>query len=125
MLAIPGLGPVVAAGWLASTAAGAVIGAIAGGATGGLVGALKHAGESDEDAQVYAEGVRRGGTLVSVKVDENEVAAATLALDGANAVSASARGSAYREQGWSGFNEAASPFSPDDIRTERSRYTAR
>ena len=36
LLAIPGLGPVVAAGWLVSTAMGAAAGA----ATGGIVGAL-------------------------------------------------------------------------------------
>src|SRR5215211_7590340 len=61
LLAIPGLGPVVAAGWLASTAAGAAAGA----ATGGVIGALTQAGVSEEDAHVYAEGVRRGGTLVT------------------------------------------------------------
>src|SRR5690242_3777531 len=37
LLAIPGLGPVVAAGWLASTLTGAVAGAAAGGAAGGLL----------------------------------------------------------------------------------------
>ena len=56
LLAIPGLGPVVAAGWLAATA----VGAAAGAATGGIVGALTEAGISNEDAHVYAEGVRRG-----------------------------------------------------------------
>ena len=40
MLAIPGVGPVVAAGWLVATAVGAVAGAAAGGATGGLIGSL-------------------------------------------------------------------------------------
>src|SRR6478609_4395720 len=66
LLAIPGLGPVVAAGWLAATA----VGAAAGAATGGIVGALTQAGVSKEDAEVYAEGVRRGGTLVSAKVPD-------------------------------------------------------
>src|SRR6187397_837771 len=66
LLAIPGLGPVVAAGWLASTA----LGAAAGAATGGVVGALTEAGVSKEDAPLYAEGVRRGGTLVSAKVPD-------------------------------------------------------
>src|ERR1700712_2524480 len=70
MLAVPGLGPVVAAGWLASTIAGALGGAVVGGAAGGLVGALTHAGVPEEDAHVYAEGVRRGGTLITAKVDE-------------------------------------------------------
>ena len=68
LLAIPGLGPVVAAGWLASTAALAV----AGGATGGLIGALTQSGVSEEDANVYAEGVRRGGTLVTARVPDAE-----------------------------------------------------
>jgi hypothetical protein len=54
LLAIPGLGPVVAAGWLAATA----VGAAAGAATGGIVGALTQAGVSEEDAHSYAEGVR-------------------------------------------------------------------
>lgn len=54
LLAIPGVGPVVAAGWLVATAAGAATGA----AAGGIIGALTQAGVSDEDAQVYAEGVR-------------------------------------------------------------------
>jgi len=44
LLAIPGVGPVVAAGWLVATAAGAATGAVVGGAAGGLVGALTGAG---------------------------------------------------------------------------------
>ena len=51
LLAIPGIGPVVAAGWLASTAAVAV----AGGATGGLIGALTQSGIGEDEANAYAE----------------------------------------------------------------------
>ena len=61
---LPGIGAVVAAGWLASALAGAV----AGGAAGGVVGALIEAGVSENDAAGYAEGVRRGGTLVTIRV---------------------------------------------------------
>jgi hypothetical protein len=61
---LPGLGAVVAAGWLVSALAGAV----AGGAAGGVVGALIEAGVSEDDAAGYAEGVRRGGTLVTIRV---------------------------------------------------------
>ena len=68
LLAIPGIGPVVAAGWLASTAAVAA----AGGLAGGLIGALTEAGVSEEDAHIYAEGVRRGGTLLTVRVSEEQ-----------------------------------------------------
>src|SRR5437899_2989718 len=66
LLAIPGLGPVVAAGWLAATA----VGAAAGAASGGIIGALTQSGVSKEDAPLYAEGVRRGGTLVSARVPD-------------------------------------------------------
>jgi hypothetical protein len=66
LLAIPGLGPVVAAGWLASAATCAVAGA----AAGGFIGALVGTGIEEGDAHVYAEIVRRGGTIVSVRADE-------------------------------------------------------
>ena len=59
LLAIPGVGPVVAAGWLVATAAGAATGAVVGAAAGGLVGSLTGAGVPERDAQFYAEGVRR------------------------------------------------------------------
>ena len=61
---LPGIGAVVAAGWLASALAGAV----AGGTAGGVVGALIEAGLSENDAAGYAEGVRRGGTLVTIRI---------------------------------------------------------
>ena len=100
LMAIPGIGPVVAAGWLASTAVGAIAGAAVGGAAGGLVGALTHAGVREEDAHVYAEGVRRGGTLVSARVPDELAASAESALDRANGADAGPRGRLYREEGW-------------------------
>ncbi len=122
MLAIPGLGPVVAAGWLASTAVGAVVGAVAGGAAGGLLGALKEAGHTDEEANVYSEGVRRGGTLVSVKTHDADEARIEQLLNGRSGIDATTRGAAYREQGWSGFDDTAAPYSVDDISRERDLY---
>jgi hypothetical protein len=122
MLAIPGLGPVVAAGWLASTLAGAGVGAAVGGAAGGIVGALKKNGEREEDAHVYAEGVRRGGTLLSVRVPDDLVAEAEAVLKRNRSVDAATRGPSYREAGWSRFDESAKPFSEDEIRAERNRH---
>ena len=124
MLAIPGLGPVVAAGWLASTAVGAAAGALAGGAAGGLLGALKDAGHSDEDAHVYAEGVRRGGSLVSVKPHGAEEAArAEAILNGSGGITAAQRGEAYRSAGWSRFDDSAVPYDRDQVAAERNRYS--
>jgi hypothetical protein len=98
-LAIPGVGPVVAAGWLVALAVGAAGGAAAGGLLGGLVGS----GISDEHAEVLVEGVRRGGTLVTVRVAEDRVAAVDAILD-RNAVDPVSRRAEYTASGWSSFD---------------------
>jgi hypothetical protein len=59
---VPGVGPVIVGGVLASTLAGAGIGA----ATGGLIGALIGLGVPEEDARHFDQGLRSGGTLVTV-----------------------------------------------------------
>jgi hypothetical protein len=66
IMAIPGEGPVVAAGWLVATA----VGAVAGAATGGLIGGLTGAGVSESDALIYAEGVRSGDSLVTARISD-------------------------------------------------------
>jgi hypothetical protein len=55
----------VAAGWLGATAVGAAAGATAGAATGGIIGTFVAAGIDQDDADFYAEGVRRGGSVVT------------------------------------------------------------
>jgi hypothetical protein len=119
MVAIPGLGPVVAAGWLAATAAGALGGAVIGGAAGGLVGALTHAGVPEDDAHLYAEGVRRGGTLVTAKVHDDLVPTARAVLTDKSTVDLVRRRALYRVQGWSRFDPAAAPYTADQIEAER------
>jgi len=123
LLAIPGLGPVVAAGWLAATAAGAGIGAIGGAATGGIVGALKNAGHSDDDAHVYSEGVRRGGTLVSIRAPQERHAEIEAVLDGHAPVDATVRGQAYRKTGWTRFDADAPAFDSAQVDRERAHLT--
>jgi len=117
LLAIPGLGPVVAAGWLASTAALAVAGV----ATGGLIGALTQSGVSEEDANVYAEGVRRGGTLVTARVPDAERARCEAILDRAS-VNLRDRAALYQKSGWSRFDPAAPAYTEEQIRNERELY---
>ena len=119
LLAIPGLGPVVAAGWLASTA----VGAAAGAATGGIVGALTEAGVSREDASRYAEGVRRGGTLVTAKVPDQDRARLDALLN-ERAVNLQERSTAWQKSGWTDFDAASPPLSPEDIGRERELYGA-
>lgn len=91
LIAIPGIGPVVAAGWLAAMAAGAA----AGGVAGGLVGALAGAGVSKDEAELYTEGVRRGGVLVAVQTDSADAAAIRSILVSNGAVDINARRDAY------------------------------
>jgi len=122
LMAIPGVGPVVAAGWLAATAAGAAAGAVAGGAAGGIVGALTDSGVSEEDAHVYAEGVRRGGTIVTAKVDDNHVSEAEAILKRSNWVDPAERRTAYNEQGWQRFDDTLDPYDTNQIEEERKRY---
>jgi len=122
LMAIPGVGPVVAAGWLASTAAGAAAGAIAGGAAGGLIGALTDSGVDEEDAHVYAEGVRRGGTLVTARVEDSVAPRAEAILKQRKIVDPTARRSIYAQEGWSRFDENADPYTLDQVERERERY---
>ena len=117
LLAIPGIGPVVAAGWLASTA----LVAAAGGAVGGLVGALTQAGVSEEDAHVYAEGVRRGGTLVTARVPDADRRRYEAILD-RSAVNIRERARLYEEGGWNRFDPDAPPYTADQVRRERALY---
>ena len=122
LLAIPGLGPVVAAGWLASAAVGALVGGVVVAGAGGIVGALTHSGVSQEEAEFYAEGVRRGGTLVSAKVDDDKVAIAQSALDSQPYVNVADRRAAYAQEGWTRFDENAAPYTQDEIDRERARW---
>nr|WP_250814240.1 general stress protein [Neorhizobium tomejilense] len=122
LMAIPGVGPVVAAGWLAATAAGAVAGAVAGGAAGGLIGAMTSSGVTEEDAHVYAEGVRRGGSLVTAKVDDALAPQAEAILKRSNWVDPAERRVAYNQQGWTRFDATLDPYGPEQIEQERGRY---
>ena len=108
MLAIPGVGPVVAAGWLIATVTGAGAGALGGGLLGSLVGA----GVEETDAHVYAEGVRLGGTLVTVRAADGQASTVQEILD-ANAVKTTERDALYRSEGWSRFDEAAPAYRSD------------
>ena len=117
LLAIPGLGPVVAAGWLAATA----VGAAAGAATGGIVGALTEAGVSEEDAHTYAEGVRRGGTLVSARVPDADRSRLDAVLN-QSAVNLRDRSAAWQKSGWKTFDPASKPYGAEEVRKERQLY---
>jgi hypothetical protein len=88
IISIPGLGPVVAAGWLFATAIGAFAGAGVGAATGGLIGALTSAGVPETEAKALAEKLERGGAIVSARVDEAHAGPAAAILRHAEGIEA-------------------------------------
>jgi hypothetical protein len=124
-LVIPGIGPVIAAGPLAvalSTLTGAGVGAVAGGVTGGLLGALIGLGVPENEAQFYAEGVRRGGVLVTVQADDYNTTQISDILNRYNPLNIDERASQWREQGWTGYDPNAGPLSEAEMERERSQW---
>ncbi|HYF02095.1 MAG TPA: general stress protein, partial [Patescibacteria group bacterium] len=110
-LAIPGLGPIIAAGPIVAALTGAGIGA----AAGGVLGALTDLGVPDDEAEYYAEGVRRGGTLVTLKTSEDLVERAIDIMDHHGAVDIQDRVENWRQSGWNGFNPNEQHYSNDQV----------
>ena len=117
-LAIPGIGPIIAAGPIVATLAGAGTGAVA----GGLIGGLVDIGVPEDDAQYYAESVRRGGALVTVRADESRADEVTAILRRHGAVDIEGRVERWREGGWERFDTDLPPYTVDEIRRDRAMY---
>jgi uncharacterized membrane protein len=107
-VAIPGIGPIVAAGPIAAALAGAGVGA----ATGGMLGALADMGVPGHEAKYYEEAIRRGGTLLIVDADGDMAEQAQSILDRHGAIDIEARSAAWREEGWT----------PNDPHSDASDY---
>jgi hypothetical protein len=102
-LAIPGIGPILAAGPIAAALAGAGIGAV----TGGIIGALVDLGIPEESAEVYAEGIRRGNVLVVVQVADNRTDEATRIMQQKGLIDIEGEAKNWRSSGWTGFDANA------------------
>lgn len=102
-LAIPGVGPIVAAGPLAAALMGAGLGA----AAGGLMGALTDLGVPETEAGYYAEGVRRGGVLVLVGTEDTMAERAATILNHHNPLDLNERVTQWRQSGWTRFDPEA------------------
>ncbi len=110
-LAIPGIGPVLAAGPIVTTLAGAGAGAVA----GGIVGALIDMGIPREHAEAYAEGIRRGGTLVTVRTPDDRSDDAVQILEQYSPVDINQQMELWRSQNWQGFDENAQPVASEQV----------
>ena len=92
-LAIPGLGPFIAAGPIMSALAGLGVG----GAVGGVIGALVGMGIPEYEAKRYEGRIKEGGILLSAHCDTSEeitVAKAVLKQMGADHISSAGEAAA-------------------------------
>jgi hypothetical protein len=123
-LAIPGIGPIVAAGPIAVELLGG------GGTVAGLLfGRLKEQGASTDDVHCYCEALRRGSIVVTIETPEDRAPAAERIIGAARLVDIEECATEWHRQGWKGFEPhpqassptsssaaAALPFDPDSLR---------
>jgi hypothetical protein len=119
LAAMPGIGAVAAAGAVAS----ALVAAAAGGTVGGLIGRFAEQQLSEHDAEVLAEGLRRGGAMVTADAEDGQADAVHAILHNAGAVDLEERRADYLGQGWQGFDERDAAWGVDEIRRERDGHT--
>ncbi len=107
---------------LAGPIAGLLTGAVAGAATGGVLGGLVGLGIPRETAELYAEGIRRGGTLVTVQAEANEESRVRDILNRDGAVDIDRRSNDWRNGGFTTYDQNAKPYTNAEIADERARY---
>ncbi len=85
------------------------------------MGSLTEAGVSREEADRYAEGVRRGGTLVSARVPDADRSRLDTILS-ESSVNLRDRSTAWQKAGWKSFDPASKPYGAEEVRKERQLY---
>jgi hypothetical protein len=101
-LAIPGVGPAIAAGPIVAALGGAGIGA----AAGGLIGALAEVGLEEGHVESFAEGIRRGHAAVIAQVPEERAGEARAIMERYQPMDVERQSEEWRRSGWSGRFES-------------------
>jgi hypothetical protein len=117
-LTVPGIGSILAAGPIVTALAAAGAGAVA----GGLIGSLTDLGVPKTEAECYAEAVRRGGGLVTVRADLARATEAERIMRRHGAYEMRDRVEQWRSSGWAGHDPDAAPYTFDQIERDRTRY---
>lgn len=91
---------------------------------GGLMGSLTESGVAKEHASYYAESVRRGAALVTVRADDSRAGRATEIMRENGAIDIEQRVSRWRESGWTGWDSSAAPYTREEAERERRLYGA-
>jgi uncharacterized protein (TIGR02271 family) len=74
------------------------------------MGRLRRAGVPEDESHVYAEGVRRGGSLVIARLADENVDRGLEIMSNYRPVDIDERGSQWRTEGWSKYDESAGPY---------------
>jgi uncharacterized protein (TIGR02271 family) len=78
--------------------------------SGGILSRLRRAGVPEDDSHMYAEGVRRGGSLVIARLDDDSVDRGLEIMSNYRPVDIDDRGSQWRTEGWTRYDESAGPY---------------
>ena len=100
-LTLPGIGPTLAAGPIT-----ALWGTAVGALTGGLLGGLIKMGVPEREANYYAEGVRRGGALVTVETDDDRAEEAAALMRENGAIDIERLAADWQAEGWTNFDSS-------------------
>jgi uncharacterized protein (TIGR02271 family) len=88
----------------------------------GLADDLARLGVPREEAEYYAEGVRRGGSVVVVQAAEDVTERAAAIMERRAVVDYENRTSQWRETGWTGYDADAPPYTVEEAERERAAY---
>jgi uncharacterized protein (TIGR02271 family) len=91
----------------------------------GLIDLLTRSGVPQSEADSYAEGVRRGGTLILVKASDEQSDRGLEIMNRVHSVDIDERVAQWRREGWSRFDPEAEPYAATDVSRERERYGKR
>ncbi|EWY39840.1 hypothetical protein N825_04905 [Skermanella stibiiresistens SB22] len=84
--------------------------AASGAVSDGILGRLRRSGVPEDESHVYAEGVRRGGALVIARLADDNVDRGLEIMSNHRPVDIDERGSSWRSEGWSSYDESAGPY---------------
>jgi uncharacterized protein (TIGR02271 family) len=88
------------------------------------VEALRSRGVPERDAHTYAEGVRRGGTLLIGSIPDDVTDRALDIIERYAPVDMEERSHRYTSSGWSRYDAAGTDYTSDQVTSERSRWSS-
>ena len=91
---------------------------------GSLPSKLEGMGVPDDHAHLYAEGVRRGGTLITASAEDDEVDPSAKIMRRNHVVDITKRSEVYRGEGYETFDATATPYTEAEAVSHRTEHAA-